>query len=92
MTPAELRLLDAWIAFNVTKVNNSLVQIQEPDIAWMVPHYTTDPAASFAVLEKCLQRDAYTTSNFFERFSTPSDLKIELAKFARVLFQGKEKV
>jgi len=55
MTDSELRELDAWIAFRVTKETVGLVQIRDPDISFL-SHYTTSPAAAMEVLKKCAEK------------------------------------
>lgn len=52
MTPAEIKALDEWIAENIFKIVPFSVQL---------PRYSTDPAASMAVLEKCINKASQIT-------------------------------
>jgi len=51
MTEKELRELDAWIFERIFGGALALTGSHYP-----LPHYTTDPAAAMAVLEKCLAK------------------------------------
>lgn len=54
MKEQEMRELNAWIAFNVTKTTTCLVKPTTSN-DWLVARYTTNPAAAMMVLEKCAE-------------------------------------